>query len=244
MTHKIFSFLLFTALSISSVFAATTPTTKELQEPIDKILQKKAAIDKISPTPIPGIFEVVVGSDIFYSTSDGRYVIYGHLIDTSNQEPVSLTDATTQTVRKQIIDAIDEKTMIIFEPKGKTKATITTFTDIDCGYCRELHKNINELSNAGIRVRYVAFPRTGVNSESYVKAVNVWCAENPQEAFTQAMNGKTIPATPGCTKSSIIDEDLRLVSQLNIDGTPVSVLEDGRLLPGYYPPTALIQLVL
>jgi len=238
----ILSFLLTITFGITTAFAE--PTVEQLQKPLSKVLQKQVTIDSINPSPIPGLYQVVVGSDIFYATENGKYVIYGHLIDTSSAQPVSLTEQSAQGLRKNILSNVDENTMIIFEPAGKTKATLTTFTDIDCGYCRKMHKNIKELTDAGIRVRYIAFPRTGINSESYVKAVNVWCAKNPQQAFTDAMNGKVIAATPGCKKSKIIDEDLQLVAKLNVDGTPISFLEDGEIVSGYYPPTALIQTVL
>jgi len=234
--------LLFTVISTAQ---ATTPSKADLAAPFSRVLQQPAAINSIKPSPIPGLYEVVIGTDIFYSTEKGDYIIYGHLIDTKNANPVSLTEQTTNQIRKKILANVDENTMIIYEPKGQTKATLTVFIDIDCGYCRKLHHEVKDLNNAGIRVRYIAFPRTGVNSESFDKAVNVWCSSNPQQALNDAMDGKpTVTASADCKKAGVIKEHLTLVKLMGVNATPTSYLAGGEEISGYYPAPMLIKMIL
>lgn len=195
------------------------------------------APDRIQPTPIPGLFEVTYGPQVFYVSEDGRYMVQGHLLDVSARK--DLTEARQAELRKAAIDKIGEDNMIIFAA-AKPKHTITVFTDIDCGYCRKLHSEIKQTNDLGITVRYLFFPRTGPNTESYYKAVSVWCSEDRNQALTDAKNGKELPRK---TCDNPVDEDLKLVHEFGLQGTPAIVLEDGRLVPGYVPSKRLAAML-
>jgi thiol:disulfide interchange protein DsbC len=82
--------------------------------------------------------------------------------------------------------------MVIFAPEGPVKHTVTVFTDIDCGYCRKLHTQIDAYNKEGIKIRYLWFPREGIGSESYNKAVAVWCAADRRAAMTKAKRGENV----------------------------------------------------
>ncbi len=122
--------------------------------------------------------------------------------------------------------------MIVFSPKEKPRHTLTVFTDIDCGYCRKLHAEMDELNSYGIEVRYMMFPRTGLNTPSYQKAVNVWCAKDQQVSMTKAKAGESIPQA-NCDNP--IASQFDLGQQLGVTGTPALLLGDGSLIPGYRP---------
>ena len=96
-----------------------------------------------------------------------------------------------------MIDTVPESEMLVFAPKEPAKYTITVFTDIDCGYCRRLHSQIAEYNRLGIRVRYMFFPRSGPDTESWHKAEAVWCASNRNDALTRAKNGEDLKS-PKC----------------------------------------------
>lgn len=185
--------------------------------------------DKIEPSPIPGLFEVTYGPQLFYVSEDGRYMLQGHLFDVTSRK--DLTEARQGELRKAAIDKIGEENMLIFAAE-KPKHTITVFTDIDCGYCRKLHSEIKETNALGITVRYLFFPRSGMNTESYYKAETVWCSDNRQAAMTEAKNGKDLPRK---TCKNPIDKHMALVEAFGLQGTPAIVLEDGRMIPGYMP---------
>lgn len=185
--------------------------------------------DSIAPSQIPGMYEVRYGMEVVYVSEDGKFLISGSLIDIESGK--DLTEDKRAQGRKALISSIDESKMIIFSPE-KVKHKITVFTDIDCMYCRRMHSEIDELNKLGIEVRYLFFPRAGLNSKSYKKAVSVWCADNRQEALTQAKLGKPVDQK---TCDNPIDEHMALVNQLGLTGTPSSVLANGQLIPGYIP---------
>ncbi|MGB5297763.1 MAG: thioredoxin fold domain-containing protein [Thiogranum sp.] len=191
----------------------------------------------VEPTPVAGVYEVVVGSSVVYMSADGRYMLQGELVDVQNR--VSLTEPRRRQVTRTVIDSVGEDKMIVFKPE-KEKHVVTVFTDIDCGYCRKLHNEMDQYLNEGIKVRYMMFPRAGVGSESYKKAVAVWCAEDRNGAMTDAKNGKAVEMK-SCDNP--IDQHMDLVRQLGARGTPFIVLEDGSTQPGYVPAKRLSKLL-
>ena len=129
--------------------------------------------------------------------------------------------------------------MIIF-PASKPRHTLTVFTDIDCGYCRKLHSDIDKYNDEGITVRYLPFPRSGPDTPSYYKAVSVWCSDDRRAALTRAKAGQDVP---NATCDNPVRASLALGHKLGVNGTPALILEDGHLLPGYVPPKKLAQVM-
>jgi thiol:disulfide interchange protein DsbC len=127
--------------------------------------------------------------------------------------------------------------MIIFKPE-ESKYKVTIFTDIDCGYCRKLHSEIEQYMAEGITVQYLFYPRAGKGSESYTKAISVWCADDRKEALTAAKKGGS-PETKSCDNP--IDEHMQLGVDFKVRGTPMIVSEDGKVFPGYVPAKKLAQ---
>jgi thiol:disulfide interchange protein DsbC len=193
--------------------------------------------DSVEVTPVPGVYEVAFGTQIVYMSADGKYMFQGDLIDVQRRQ--SLTEPRRRGAVKAAVDAVGEDSMIIFTPE-KTKHTITVFTDIDCGYCRKLHNEMQQFLDSGIRVRYMFYPRAGVGSESYKKAVAVWCADDRQAALTAAKNNKPIEMK---TCDNPIKEHMALVETLGARGTPFIVLENGQVQPGYVPAARMAQLL-
>lgn len=194
-------------------------------------------VNMVTPTPVPGIYEVVSGSHIVYMSADGRYMFQGEMVDVMTRE--SLTEPRRRETIRKAVSAISDEQMIIYQP-DKIKHTITVFTDIDCGYCRKLHNEMGEFLDAGIRVRYMMYPRTGKGSPSYSKAVSVWCADDRNTALTDAKNGKDIDMKQ-CDNP--IDAHMELVRELGARGTPFIVFENGQTQPGYVPARQMAQLL-
>ncbi len=204
---------------------------------IERVSGGKLKPDSITPAPVEGWYEVVLGSDVVYVSNDGRYLMNGDLIEIGQRR--NLTDERRTALYKAAIDEVDESSMIVYAPK-QVKHTVTIFTDIDCPYCRKLHKEMQSYLDAGIKVRYLAFPRAGVGSDSYEKAVSVWCAKDPAQAMTLAKNGEKVESR-SCT--SPVDQHLALVRQLGVNATPTIFLEDGRRVPGYVPAQRLLRIL-
>lgn len=187
--------------------------------------------DRISKSPLSGLFEVVYGPNLIYMTADGRHVVKGEIIDI--QSGKNLTVATRNAARIGAINGLGEDGMIVFAPdKDKVKHTITVFTDVTCPYCSKIHSEVPELVERGIKVRYLAFPRAGIGSKTYDQMVSVWCAENPRQAMTDAKQGKSV--TPkNCPNP--VSAHYALGQQTGINGTPTIIMSDGSMLPGYVP---------
>lgn len=183
----------------------------------------------IEPSVVQGWYEVVVGAHVVYMSADGRYMFQGELIDV--QKRVSLTEPRRFEAQRMVLGKVSEDKMIVFTPKEK-KRTITVFTDIDCGYCRKLHNEIDQYLNEGIEVRYLMYPRAGKNSDSYRKAVAVWCADDRNEALTVAKSNGPLEMQ---TCDNPVDEHMQLAATLGLRGTPLIVTDYGETLPGYVP---------
>lgn len=238
MTKALLSLCSICVLFAASGFSAQAETDSEKQ--IRAVLQQKfpqSHINRIEKSVLPDLYEVEMPPHIFYISKDGRYVLNGDLIDMSADR--NITQEKQAKVRIETINKLGEDSMIIFEPK-ETKHTISVFTDIDCGYCRKLHSEIEKYNALGIRVRYLSYPRTGPGSESFKKAESVWCAKDRKKALTDAKNGKTIDSKP-CANP--VMQHFITGTKVGVTGTPAIFLENGQLLPGYYPADRLAKVL-
>ena len=194
-------------------------------------------VDSVARSPISGLYEVMVGTQIIYVTADGRYFVDGRIVDLKTRE--DLTEPRLSAVRKAAVDGVPEDEMVIFAPE-KYNHTVTVFTDIDCPYCVKLHKEIAQYGAEGIRVRYLLFPRAGAKSPSYNEAVAVWCSEDRKQALTDAKAGKKIPDK---TCDNPVAAHMEVGRKVGINGTPAIMLENGDLIPGYVEPKRLAQTI-
>ena len=184
---------------------------------------------------VDGLYAVSIGSEVIYISKDGKFLIRGEIFDLQNS--VNITEEKRILGRLDVMQGMDENTMIIYEP-DQIKHTVTIFTDIDCGYCRKFHQQIDDYLDLGIRVRYLSFPRTGPNTESWEKADAVWCRKDRTDSLDLANQGKKVSADtcPG----SPVEAHYNLGSVFNISGTPTIVTDKGKIIVGYLPPQSLL----
>lgn len=192
-------------------------------------------IGSIKPSEIIGLYEVTVGGNIFYVSNDGKYLVQGHLVDIAAR--TDLTEAKLGGARKQALEKLGQDKMIVFKAKIN-KYTVSIFTDIDCGYCRKLHSEIDQYLAEGITIQYLFFPRAGKGSDSYSKAVSVWCADDRKAALTAAKKGDTPPAK---TCDNPVDQHMELAEEFEVKGTPMIVSAKGTIFPGYLPAKQLAE---
>jgi thiol:disulfide interchange protein DsbC len=216
----------------SSSYADEAAVKKALNEFMPDI-----NIESIKSAEIKGLYEVVAGGNIFYVSEDGRYLLQGQMYDAVEKK--NITENKLANVRKLALEKVGENKMIVFKPKT-SKYMVSIFTDIDCGYCRKLHSEIDQYLAQGITVRYLFFPRAGKGSDSYTKAVSVWCAADQQKALTAAKKGESLDAK---TCDNPIDEHMQLGEAFGMSGTPMIVTEKGNVLPGYVPAAQLAKVL-
>jgi len=229
-------------LGLASACAYNAFAADQVSPKVDPRIDLAAKIpgttpDELRVSAIPGMYELVRGTDIAYVTSDGKYAISGDLYDLKGND--NLTEARRRDIRLKLLANVPESDMLIFGPRDP-KYTVTVFTDVDCAYCRKLHSQIAEYNRLGVRVRYMFFPRSGPNTESWTKAEQVWCSANRNEALTKAKLGEELKSPKTCGNSPV-GRDYALGQQFDIRGTPAIVMNNGEMLGGYLPPLALVQ---
>lgn len=195
-------------------------------------------ITAIEPSPIPGILQMSVGADLYYVSEDGKYFIAGDIFAMKSKENV--TELARAKARGAYLASLDDDAGVTFAAADELY-TVTIFTDVDCTYCRKLHREIAEYNKRGISVRYLLFPRQGPGTPSWAKSEAVWCAKSRQEALTKAKNGETVESEK--CDATVIADFYKLGKSLGIAGTPSIFTEDGLLLVGYHSPDELLGIL-
>lgn len=230
--------ILFITLSCS---ISAIPQEEESSSAEKTVLDSLQALglnaSKVSATPISGIYEVETNDgNFFYSSEDGKYVLVGELHRIEGTSTTNLTEISRGAMRKELLQDVPLDESLNFAPKEDVEHVVYVFTDVDCGYCRLLHENIEGYKARGIEIRYLAYPRAGKNSKTYNKMVSAWCADDPNVAIAALKRGETIQ-NKSCDNP--IDEQFELGSKMNISGTPALILESGAVIPGYVTPERL-----
>ena len=230
-------------LSPLSVFAEDDKTDK-----IKELLESRLSnfdIEYISESEVSGLFEVYAQGQLLYVTSDGNHLINGSMFNITDGI-VNLSEQTKQRIdekkfplRREKMAEVDEGDMIVFAAEEE-KHRISVFTDVDCGYCRKLHREIEQLNELGITVQYLGYPRAGIGSSSHVKLRSIWCAADPNAAMTKGKIDREF-GTDTCDDPLI--EHMKLVRDFGLSGTPAIILESGRLIPGYVEAPRLIKML-
>ena len=212
---------------------------QDLTNKINLILPDGIKVQDISFSDERNLYVINVG-DIqpIYMLPDGEHVILGDIFNISEGEAQSTTEKDKDIFRKNKLNTSNLET-IDFLAK-KEKYSLTVFTDVDCGFCRKFHNEIDQYNNLGISIKYLAFPRAGIDSESYTKMVSAWCSDQADLSITLLKDNKSIPSN-SCENS--VAEQFELGRTLGITGTPALITQSGKLLPGYVPAQELLMLL-
>ena len=226
--------ILIAALLGAFAFSASASADEAAIEKAIQSLVPNAKIDSIAESKIPNFYQVVLQGQVVYVSADGKYLIQGSVFDIANK--TDLTESARAGIRRSALAAVGPEQRIIF-PAKDPKYTVTVFTDIDCGYCRRMHSEMADYNERGITVEYLFFPRAGVGSESYDKAVSVWCASDRNKAMDEAKAG-TEPKKKTCDNP--VAHDYELGQKIAVTGTPAVFTSEGMQLGGYLPPDQLL----
>ncbi|MEM8816791.1 MAG: DsbC family protein [Pseudomonadota bacterium] len=229
-----------TRLFVAAVAVFATAGTALADAKLESVREKISGMfDQIEPgdvadSGIEGWYKVQRGGIVAYVSDDGRYLMQGDIIDLDRQ--VNLTELSRNTARRDLLSELDDRDVIAFSP-ADVKHTVTIFTDIECGYCRRLHAQIDEYLAEGIEVRYLLYPRNGPASRAWNTSEEVWCSADRPEALTAAKLDRDFESQ-SCDASTISSHYI-LGQEIGLSGTPSIVLEDGTLIGGYLPADAL-----
>lgn len=221
------------ALSISGEVYADEQLEKA-RDAVQSLIGSQITLDSFEASIVPGVYEATLSNSLYYVYVVGDYVVIGDAYNVSRG--VSLKEEKLQAKISELVNSADTNKMIVFSAQ-QTKRHVTVFTDIDCGYCRRFHREVPALTEAGLEVRYMAFPRSGIGSSSYDKIVTVWCSDDQQTAMTQAKSGEKLPPL---TCENPVADHFMAGSQAGVNGTPTLVMDDGTLIGGFLPAEALL----
>lgn len=232
------------AVNSPAAFVTSTAATFD-EESIKKIINEKIGLTVLSasPSPISGLVEVITQQGLFYTTLDGSFLIQGTMFGLGE----NVTNLTEVTMSKMRLDGLKqfENDTIVYKAKDE-KHVVNVFTDITCGYCRQMHQQMDKYNALGITVKYLPYPREGVMdragrfTEGFQNLRSIWCHEDPEMALTKAKAGQGV-AHRICNKP--VAEEFEFARQIGINATPAIILANGSLRPGYLPPETLIQLL-
>ena len=226
-------------ISFILIFSTILSSSDEqIKDSLKNILPDGAIIESIELSPIPDIFAVYYG-DIqpIYVTKDGSFFIFGDIYKINNNSISNVTEDNIAERRKFILNKIPSDELISFKSDNE-QFSLIVFTDVDCGYCRKLHNQIEEYNELGISIHYAAFPRSGMGTSAFSKMVGAWCSNNPKDSITKLKNNKNLDLsfcdTQPVSKQYIIGQ------KLGVNGTPAIFSKDGVMFSGYVEPKELL----
>lgn len=191
-------------------------------------------VTEVVATEAEGVYQVFFeGKGSVYAIGAGDFFFVGDLYRIQRDGIVNVTEQASNGPRAELIAAISEDDMIVFSPPGEVKASVVVFTDVDCGYCRKLHREVPKMNELGIEIKYLAYPRAGVGSKSYDKIASAWCADDRREAMNILKAGEEIPIN--VCDGNPVAKQFNIGIRAGLSGTPALVLESGELIPGYVP---------
>jgi len=189
-------------------------------------------VESAQSSEIPGLYQVqFTNGPMVYSTLEGNYFVVGDLYSVTPKGYVNLAEKRRDGERVEKLAKVNRDDMIIFSPEGPPRAYISVFFDTSCHYCQKLHDEVAQLNKNGVEVRYLAYPRAGVGSDTFKQLASAWCADNPREAFAKLTYKQAVPEN--VCKDNPVAAQLQLGQELGVQGTPAIITQTGQMIPGY-----------
>ena len=215
--------------ALLTVAAATLSLSATAQEDaIRKALAQRIPqmdkIDEVRATPMKGLYEVRIGTDLFYTDAQGNYLIQGELIDTKARR-----NLTEDRINK--LTAVDFKALPLQDAftlvRGNGERKLAVFEDPNCGYCKRFEKDMQNVDN--VTVYLFLYPI--LSPDSAEKSRNIWCAKDRAAAWDDHMLRDKTPAAASCDTAAL-QRNLAFGRKHKITGTPTLIFADGSRVPG------------
>ena len=213
---------------IGAALLCTTPLHAQQEQQLKAEIQKKlganAKVKSVSPAPISGLYEVLVGNDIFYTDTSGKYLIQGEIIELASGKNIT---EQRQTDLNRIKWSELTPTNAIKNVRGNGSRQLAVFSDPNCGYCKRLEKSLQQLDNVTIYTYLIPI----LSADSTQKAKQIWCSSDPYKTYIDWMVNGIAPSGKGeC--STPLDKNMAFAKTYGITGTPTLFFTDGSRFPG------------
>lgn len=238
LTNNVFRGRLFALILAVISLSAQAAESSSQQNITSRFAKLGLQVTNVADSPVKGLVEVTTNQGIFFATPTGDFFLQGKMysLDASGK----FTDLMAQKYAKQIEKFADD--MIVYKAKDQ-KYVVTVFTDITCGYCVKLHKEMQKYNEAGITIRYMAYPRQGPTGNVANSMAKVWCADDRKAALDDVKLNRRFDFDsnnlPKCQQ--MIEDQYAFGAQLGISGTPAILLSNGQLVGGYLPANDLLK---
>lgn len=185
-------------------------------------------IDEVNKTPIPGLYELRLGTEVIYADADGNYLVQGNIIDTKTRK--NLTEERVNKLSAIAFDSLPLADAIVWK-NGKGTRRMAVFADPNCGYCKRFERDLVNVKD--VTVYTFLIPILGGDSPQ--KSQAIWCAKDRTTAWRNWMVDGTQPPKLLGKCDSPVERNLAMAQKYRINGTPALVFEDGTRAPGALP---------
>lgn len=222
------------AASIATLFAqAAFAQEAVIRKNISERLPDFPKIDEVTKTPIPGVYELRVGTELVYSDERGEHIIQGAMIDTKTG--VNLTEARIDKLTAIDFASLPLKDAIVYK-QGTGARKLVVFADPNCGYCKKFERELLQVKD----VTVYTFLYSILGGDSPEKSRNIWCAKDSTTVWREWMvNGAVPPRAMAQCDAAALQRNLAMGKKYRVNGTPALVFEDGKRVPGALPPAQI-----
>lgn len=229
---------IFSTLALLCAFIVGFASHGAQETRLHDLLPENLKVAREVPSEIEGVTLVELNDGSFLYVFDGQpYFFSGNLFRFSESGISNLSEEYRSEQRKDILGSIDPGEAVIFPASNPLRETLWVFTDVTCGYCQLFHREMTAYNALGLEVRYLAFPRFGMESESGELLQTAWCAEDRRDAITRLKAGESLPPKQ-C--NSPVEGHYLLGQRLGVNGTPAIFSGSGVQLPGFVPPDQIM----
>ena len=214
------------ALGMAALVSIASADEAAIRKNIAERLPDFPKIDEVSKTQMPGLYELRVGTDLYYTDELGDHLIEGQLIDTRNR--LNLTEARISKLTAIDFASLPLKDAIVWKT-GTGARKIAVFADPNCGYCKKFEQELQQVKD--VTVYTFLYPILG--GDSPAKSRDIWCAKDSTKAWRDWMlDGATPAKSLGQCDAAALLRNVNLGRKHKVNGTPALVFEDGRRIPG------------
>jgi thiol:disulfide interchange protein DsbC len=210
-----------------------------IEEKLSQIIPAELEIDSIQRSEVENFYEIELSDNsFFYVEENAQYLFLGDIYKLGENELINISQQKKFSSSQEMLKKINPESLISFTPE-LIKYKIYVFTDVDCGFCRKFHNQIGAYLNEGIQINYLAFPRSGVESETYKKMTTAWCSDDRQKVLTGLKNDEVFDQID-CVDNPI-KEHYQLAKSIDIQGTPTIISSTGLTIPGFIEAKEIVE---
>ena len=203
---------------------AHAQTEQQIKTEIQKKLGPNVKVKSVIPAPVSGLYEVLVGNDLFYTDTSGKYLIQGEIIELASGKNIT---EQRQTDLNRIKWTDLSPANAIKNVRGNGSRQLAVFSDPNCGYCKRLEKSLQQLDNVTIYTYLIPI----LSPDSAQKSKQIWCSADPYKSYIDWMiNGITPSGKNDC--ATPLDKNMAFAKTYGITGTPTLFFADGSRFPG------------